>query len=115
MFTVRKFRNSIHISTRTNRINLLNIHKLRKQFILALQTSCDSITLNLEFITFIDSSSFEVIDEMIRVAKQHQIDFSFVNLNTDIKEIFQLMPNAQHYTIKEDTMVQTRLEKVFSS
>jgi len=114
MFTVRKFGNSIIINTRnTNRINVFNIHQLRKQFILALQTPCDYIILNLELIGFMDSASFKVIDEMVQIAETHHVSFAFANLNTDLQEIFELVPNAANYTIEENFSSFTKPEKVY--
>ena len=83
------------------RISFQNVEELRKTIIQILHNPCDKIILDLSGIRFIDSQSFATIGHLYKLAERKKVAIAFANVDDDVKELFELIPEASNYRIEE--------------
>lgn len=100
MFSAGFSNKSMVIKTNNvNRINLKNIEKIRGLIIRALRNPSDKLILDIDGVKFIDSKSFATLNDLIAIAKKHNTEFAFTNVDPEVKELFDLFPEKDDYKI----------------
>ena len=74
-----------------NRLNTLFSELVKQQLQELLVEPGTSVVFNLEDIRFIDTSGFEVLQEITQWAQQHGSQFKLCNVTDDVKELIVLL------------------------
>ena len=100
MLSVEYHKNCTVISTlKINHINFKNVEKLRRLIVQLLRNRCKKLVLDLQGINFIDSQSFQIIDSLHKLAIRQNTEFEFTNVNSEVLELFSLVPSTNNYCI----------------
>lgn len=92
LLKVNKVDNDFIISFyNTSRINSVVTDQVKEQVIKFLEIPSSRVVLNLDGISFIDTYSFNAIQELEEIASEYDSVLGFMNLSQDVKELVQLV------------------------
>ncbi len=74
-----------------NRLNTLFSDLVKKQLQELVEEPGISVIFNLEGISFIDSSGFDVLKIITEYARQHESEFKLCNVTDEVKELLVLL------------------------
>lgn len=74
-----------------SRLNVLNSKEIELQLLPLINQSESNLTLNLSGINFIDSSGFETLLSLYKVAKLNNSNLKLINLSEDLVELIKLV------------------------
>ena len=74
-----------------SRLNVLNSKEIELQLLPLINQSESNLTLNLSGIKFIDSSGFETLLSLYKVAKLNNSNLKLINLSEDLVELSKLV------------------------
>ena len=74
-----------------SRLNVLNSKEIELQLLPLISQSESNLTLNLSGIKFIDSSGFETLLSLYKVAKLNNSNLSLINLSVELVELVKLV------------------------
>ncbi|MCD4834355.1 MAG: STAS domain-containing protein [Bacteroidales bacterium] len=74
-----------------SRLNVLNSKEIELQLLPLINQSESNLTLNLSGIKFIDSSGFETLLSLYKVAKLNNSNLKLINLSEDLVELIKLV------------------------
>ena len=74
-----------------SRLNVLNSKEIESQLLPLVSQSESNLTLNLSGIKFIDSSGFEILMSLYKVAKLNNSNLSLINLSVELVELVKLV------------------------
>lgn len=92
MITVDQIENS-YLATFDNisRLNILNSKDVELQLLPLVSKTESKLTLNLSGIKFIDSSGFETLLSLYKVAKINNSNLNLINLSEELVELIKLV------------------------
>jgi anti-anti-sigma factor len=100
MFSVGIMKNAMVINAiGTRRISFQNIDKLRKLVLQGIRTKHENLIIDLQGVRFIDSESFSKLEELYQIAEKRKSHLAFANINVEVKELFNLIPETKKYNI----------------
>ena len=70
-----------------NRLNTLFSELVKEQLKELVEETGIKVVFNLEGISFIDTSGFEVLQNITRACQEYGSEFKFCNLSDDVKEL----------------------------
>ncbi len=74
-----------------SRLNVLNSKEIELQLLPLINQSESNLTLNLSGIKFIDSSGFETLLSLYKVAKLNNSNLKLINLSEELVELIKLV------------------------
>jgi anti-sigma B factor antagonist len=74
-----------------SRLNVLNSKEIETQLLPLISQSESNLTLNLSGIKFIDSSGFETLLSLYKVAKLNNSNLNLINLSEELLELIKLV------------------------
>ncbi len=74
-----------------SRLNVLNSKEIELQLLPLINQSESNLTLNLSGIKFIDSSGFETLLSLYKVAKLNNSNLKLINLSEELLELIKLV------------------------
>lgn len=86
IMNIDRLKNKNVVSFYVNKINILNSSEIETTLINLTTESESKLTLNLSNIKFIDSTGFKMLRRL-----NLRIKFNFININTEIQELFNLV------------------------
>ncbi len=92
MLTVDRIENTYLASFyNVSRLNVLNSKEIELQLLPLINQSESNLTLNLSGIKFIDSSGFETLLSLYKVAKLNNSNLKLINLSEELLELIKLV------------------------
>jgi len=92
MITVDQIENTYMASFyNMSRLNVLNSKDVESELLPLVSQSESKLTLNLSGINFIDSSGFETLLSLYKVAKINNSNLNLINLSEDLVELIKLV------------------------
>ncbi|MCK5134756.1 MAG: STAS domain-containing protein [Bacteroidales bacterium] len=82
-----------------NRLNTLFSGIVQQQLRELVEESGVSVDFNLESVSFIDTSGFEVLMDIADRAKRHGSQFKLCNVSDDVRELIILLELEDRFTI----------------
>ncbi|MBI9055578.1 MAG: STAS domain-containing protein [Bacteroidales bacterium] len=92
MLEVNKVENKYVVSFyNMNKLNVLNSNEIETKLFNLINQEGSSLALNFSGIKFIDSSGFDMLLKIYRVAKENNSELRFINLSEDLMELMRLV------------------------
>jgi anti-anti-sigma factor len=103
MLQVEQYNNRYFLSFReTDKFNVYNAKQVEKELMEYVKKPSVSVTLNLNEVTFIDSSAFETLLNVLRNAKINDTSFELAHVSDGAMELIKVMQLENVFNIKHN-------------
>ena len=103
MLQVEQYNSSYFLSFRdTDKFNIHNAREVERELMKYVQKPSARVTLNLNEVTFIDSSAFETLLNVLRTAKINNTTFQLANISEGAMELIKVMQLENVFNIKSN-------------
>jgi len=82
-----------------DRFNINNAESIKLQLLPIIKQSGNCLTLDLENVSFIDSSGFQVLIALLKTAELYNSRLEVMNISSDLKELFDLLSLSDVFQI----------------
>jgi anti-sigma B factor antagonist len=101
MLEVEQYNNKFYLSFHeVDKFNVYNAKQVEKELMQYVQKPEVSVTLNLNDVTFIDSSAFETLLNVLRNARINNSDFELAHVSEGAMELIKVMQLENVFNIR---------------
>lgn len=101
MLEVEQYNNKFYLSFHeTDQFNLYNAKQVEVELMQYVSKPSVSVTLNLNEVSFIDSSAFETLLNVLRNAKINNTDFELAHVSEGAMELIKIMQLDNVFNIR---------------
>ena len=101
MLEIEQYNNKYYLSFRdTDEFNVYNARQVEHELMEYVMKPSVSVTLNLNEVTFIDSSAFETLLNVLRNAKINNTNFELAHVSEGALELIKVMQLENVFNIK---------------
>jgi anti-anti-sigma factor len=101
MLEVEQYNNKFYLSFHeTDKFNLYNARQVEMELMQYVSKPSVSVTLNLNEVSFIDSSAFETLLNVLRSAKINNTDFELAHVSEGAMELIKIMQLDNVFNIR---------------
>lgn len=103
MLEVEQYNNKYFLSfQKTDKFNVYNAQQVEQELMEYVRKPSVSVTLNLNEVTFIDSSAFETLLNVLRNAKINNTNFELAHVSDGAMELIKVMQLENVFSIKNN-------------